>query len=127
MDVLPHNVRLVKRIRWLMNLRWIAAVVTAIVVHFAYYQWHVVDATLPFYGIVMLLTCENIVSLCSLTWIERHDLLHMGSWLRRLIHFQIAADLVLLTALLHFSGPQWVTVLRAQTAPVPALPKSPAE
>jgi signal transduction histidine kinase len=104
MDVLPHNVRLVKRIRWLMNLRWIAAVVTAIVVHFAYYQWHVVDATLPFYGIVMLLTCENIVSLCSLTWIERHDLLHMGSWLRRLIHFQIAADLVLLTALLHFAG-----------------------
>ena len=104
MDVLPHNVRLMKRVRWLMNLRWMAVAVTVIVVHLAYYQWHVVDAYFPLYGIVMLLTCENIVSLLAVKWIERHDLLHMGSWIRRLIQFQIALDLVLLTALLHFSG-----------------------
>jgi len=104
MDVLPHNVRLVKRIHWLISLRWIAVAVTAIVIHLAYYQWHVIRAYLPLSGIVMLLTCENLVSLFSVKWIERHDLLHMELWIRRLIHFQIAADLALLTGLMHFSG-----------------------
>ena len=104
MDVMPHNVRLMKRVRWLMNLRWIAVVVTAVVIHVAYTQWHVVQAYLPLYGIVVLLTCENIVSLFGVKWIEGRDLLHKEAWIRSLIHFQIAADLALLTALLHFSG-----------------------
>jgi len=104
MDVLPNNVRLVKRVRWLSNLRWIAAVVTLIVVHLAYFQWHVVSAYLPLCGVVLLLTCENIFSLFCIKWIEGHDLQDMGPWIRRLIRFQIAADLMLLTALLHFSG-----------------------
>ncbi|MCF7972569.1 MAG: HAMP domain-containing histidine kinase [Phycisphaerae bacterium] len=104
MDVLPNDVRLVRRVYWLINLRWIAVVVTTIVVSLACLLWHAVHAPGPLYGIVMLLTCENIVSLVSLKWIVRRDLHNMGVWIRRLIHFQIAADLVLLTALLHFSG-----------------------
>jgi signal transduction histidine kinase len=104
MDVLPNNVRLIKRVRWLMNLRWLGAAVTAIVVPLAYSQWHLIHTYLPFYGIVLLLTCENILSQLSVKWIERRDLTHMELWIRRLIHFQIAADLTLLTALLHFSG-----------------------
>lgn len=104
MDVLPHNVRLMRRIRWLINLRWIAAAVTAVVINLAHYQWNVVQAYLPLCGIVVLLTLENILSLFAVRWIERHDLSRKESWIRSLIHFQIAADLALLTALLHFSG-----------------------
>jgi signal transduction histidine kinase len=104
MDVLPNDVRLVKRVYWLINLRWLAVVVTTVVVSLAYTLWRVVHAHVPLYGIVMLLTVENIVSLVSMKWIVHRDLHNMGLWIRRLIHFQIAADLVLLTALLHFSG-----------------------
>jgi signal transduction histidine kinase len=103
-QVLAKDVRLVRRARWLIGLRWMAIGGVCAGTAVAHTVAQVVRADLALYGVALLLALENLVSLLSLRWIVRLDAGVLCIWVRRLIHFQIGTDLVLLTVLLHFSG-----------------------
>ncbi len=97
---LPLKTELIKRIRWLVNLRWIAITGVLLTVSIASWGLHIIDNLTPLYIIAALMTLYNFESqiypkhltekpLVSIQW-------HAGR--------HIILDLFSLTALLHFSG-----------------------
>ena len=97
---LPLKTELIKRIRWLVNLRWIAITGVLLTVSIASWGLHIIDNPTPLYIIAALMTLYNFESqiypkhltekpLVSIQW-------HAGR--------HIILDLFSLTALLHFSG-----------------------
>ena len=97
---LPLKTELIKRIRWLVNLRWIAITGVLLTISIASWGLHIIDNPTPLYIITALMTLYNFESqiypkhltekpLVSIQW-------HAGR--------HIILDLFSLTALLHFSG-----------------------
>jgi signal transduction histidine kinase len=97
---LPLKTELIKRIRWLVNLRWTAITGVLLTVSIASWGLHIIDNPTPLYIIAALMTLYNFESqiyprhltekpLVSIQW-------HAGR--------HIILDLFSLTALLHFSG-----------------------
>ena len=97
---LPLKTELIKRIRWLVNLRWVAITGVLLTVSIASWGLHIIDNPTPLYIIAALMTLYNFESqiypkhltekpLVSIQW-------HAGR--------HIILDLFSLTALLHFSG-----------------------
>ena len=97
---LPLKIELIKRIRWLVNLRWIAITGVLLTVSIASWGLHIIDNPTPLYIIAALMTLYNFephiyprhLTEKPLVSIQRHAGTH------------IILDLFSLTALIHFSG-----------------------
>ncbi len=82
---------------WLIGLRWLAIIIVATIIGISTFILHLVPETtwLPLWLCLILLICGNVF---FLSMSRRHVSSHF------LLLVQIVSDLVLLTALLHFSG-----------------------
>ena len=97
---LPLKIELIRRIRWLINLRWTAITGVLLTVSIASWGLHIIDNPTPLYIIAALMTLYNFepqiypnhLTEKPLASIQRHAGRH------------IILDLFSLTALIHFSG-----------------------
>jgi hypothetical protein len=104
MEPSSQNSRLVKRAYWLIKLRWIAVVCLGFGTYFSGNVLGISMHELALYGIVILLVFYNVTVLMLLNYFTRaHDEVPCKA-VKKIINFQICADLLILTALLHFSG-----------------------
>jgi len=104
MEPTPQIARLVKRARWLINLRWIAIVGVVVATFFAHTIMGVAVQDVPLYCIAAALVLHNIIALLLLTGIVRSGKGNVAARIKKVINYQISIDLVTLTVLLHFSG-----------------------
>jgi len=102
MESAPQNIRLVKRAYWLIKLRWIAIIGVGAATFFAHNIMGVSVEDVPLYCVAAALVLENIISLLLLKRIIRASF--NNAPIKKIINFQITADLVALTILLHYSG-----------------------
>ena len=97
---LPHKIELIRRIGWLVKLRWIAVTGVFLTVSVASWGFHIIESPLPHYIVAILMVLYNFepniyprhITDKPLSSIQRHAGVH------------ILLDLVSLTVLLHFSG-----------------------
>ncbi len=104
MEPVSQKTRLVKRAYWLTRLRWIATISVAVC---AYVAVNILGITLnqtALYGIAALLAAYNVTMLLLLNHlvINNHEVSTPA--IKKVINFQISADLLILTTLLYFSG-----------------------
>lgn len=104
MEPVPEDIRLLKGAYWLTRLRWIAIVC----VPAGTYVWGsvlgIALCEIPMYAVATLLFLYNVAVLAMLDRAVKADWQVSPRTVKRIIHLQICADLVLLTVLLHFSG-----------------------
>lgn len=98
----PQNTRLIKRAYWLIKLRWIAIAGVCLATFFAHNIMGVSVEDVPLYCVAASLVLENIISLLLLKRIIGASF--NNAPIKKIINFQITADLVALTILLHYSG-----------------------
>ncbi|MBN1391264.1 MAG: HAMP domain-containing histidine kinase [Sedimentisphaerales bacterium] len=98
MEQNKQNIRLVKQTYWLIKLRWLAIAGICTATFFARNIMEVPVKDLQLYCIAAALVLENIISLLLLKNFTGNIAI------KRIINFQITADLVALTVLLHYSG-----------------------
>lgn len=104
MEQLPQDTRLIERAYWLIKLRWIAIVGLSLTTVFASNVLDVSLQVVPLYCIVAVLTLYNTVSWLLLNRTLRADAGNISISAKKIINFQISADLLTLTVLLHYSG-----------------------
>jgi PAS domain S-box-containing protein len=104
MGSVAQNDRLVKRAYWLIRLRWIATVCVAIGTCFSRGVLAIQLQDLVLYGLAVLLALYNMAILLLLNHIAQTNHEVSGRAVKRIISFQMCADLILLTVILHFSG-----------------------
>ena len=104
MEPVAETTTLIKRAYWLIRLRWIATVFVGIGTFFSSNVLAItlLDSTL--YSIAILLALYNMTVLLLLNYITKENRKIRGLSVETIIHIQISADLLILTALLHFSG-----------------------
>ncbi|MCK5596186.1 MAG: HAMP domain-containing histidine kinase [Candidatus Eisenbacteria sp.] len=95
---------LVRRIHWLVRIRWIAAIAVAVVTLIASRILHISVAALPLYGISALLAGYNSLFLLYLRRAARRDSPATDRQIAGAANAQISIDLLVLGALIHFSG-----------------------
>lgn len=104
MEPVPQNVRLVRRAYWLMRLRWIAIVGVIMAVFFADRFVKIPLAVIPLYSIAAMLGGYNFTVMALLRHFSSNHNERPRPAIKLIINFQMSADLVFLTLLLHFSG-----------------------
>ncbi len=104
MEPATQDSRLVKRAYWLIKLRWIAIVCVGAGTYFSSNVLAIELQELALYGIAVLLALYNLTILLLLYHITKINHKVPESAVKKIINFQICADLVLLTVILHFSG-----------------------
>ena len=97
-----QNTRLIKQTYWLIKLRWMAIAGICTATFFARNIMEVSVKDVPLYCVAAALVLENIISLLLLKRIIGTGAGNAS--IKRIINFQITADLVALTILLHYSG-----------------------
>jgi signal transduction histidine kinase len=104
MEHLLKNTNLIQRAYWLVTLRWVAIATLAIATFVASRFMNISLQTTTLYAIAGALVVYNFIL---------YDLLRYWTWgdkepseqrIGRILTFQIAADLVILTTILHFAG-----------------------
>jgi signal transduction histidine kinase len=103
MEFSPQNERLIKRAYWLIKLRWIAIAGVALATIIANNVLDIALQNFALYGIAVLLALYNATMLLLLNYLTRANDVHLSA-VKKIINFQISADLLILTFLLHFSG-----------------------
>ncbi|UCG56718.1 MAG: HAMP domain-containing histidine kinase [Phycisphaerales bacterium] len=100
----PENARLVQRAFWLIRLRWVAAISVGAGTFFCSNVLGIVIQERALYGIAILLTAYNLAVYLLLRHFTgaRDEVPYIA--VKRAINFQMCADLLILTVLLHFSG-----------------------
>jgi len=104
MEALTQNARLVQRAYWLIKLRWIAIVCVGIGTYISGNVLAIELQGFALYCIAGLLTLYNLTVLLLLNHTAKGKREVSEPAVKRIINFQICADLVLLTVILHFSG-----------------------
>ena len=104
MEQLPQDVRLVKRAYWLVRLRWIAAlgIIVAILVADKILTIQLQETAI--YTIAALFALYNVVVFLLLRHYDKGDFQIHRVVITRIVNFQMSADLLVLTVLLHFAG-----------------------
>ena len=97
---LPLKTELIKRIRWLVNLRWTAITGVLLTVSIASWGLHIIDNPTPLYIIAALMTLYNFESQIYPRHLTEKPLVSIQRHAGR----HIILDLFSLTALIHFSG-----------------------
>jgi signal transduction histidine kinase len=99
-----QNTRLIKRAYWLIRLRWVATVCVVGGTWFCGNILHIELQSIALYAIASLLALYNAVMLLLLGHFAKADTQTSSSPVNKIINFQVSADLLILTVLLHFSG-----------------------
>ncbi|MFC1761381.1 sensor histidine kinase [Planctomycetota bacterium] len=99
-----QNARFVRRAYWLVRLRWIAISGLCVVALIADRLFAIDVQIGPIFAVAGLLVVENVLALIGLKHTMAGTKREIPVVIRRIIHFQISMDLVLLTTLLHYSG-----------------------
>ncbi|MHC5141412.1 MAG: hypothetical protein ACYSOD_05300, partial [Planctomycetota bacterium] len=106
MGPLPQDKRLVRRAFWLIRLRWFAVLGLCITTFVANKILGIGLSAVSIYITAAGLALYNIIALLLLQQAKK-DHSH-NRWppltVRKIINFQMAADLLILTLLFHFSG-----------------------
>jgi len=104
MEPVPEDIRLLRGAYWLVKLRWIAVVCVFVGIYISSNVLNIGLAVSALYAVATLLFVYNIVVRMLLDHaVKPGDDVPPGT-IKRIIHLQICADLILLTILLHFSG-----------------------
>jgi signal transduction histidine kinase len=104
MKLLAQNIRLIKRAYWLIRLRWIATVFLALGIFISRNIFYISLQSSVLYSIATLLALYNMTIFLLLNHYTRvNGEVPYGS-VKKIMNFQISADLLLLATLLHFSG-----------------------
>ncbi len=93
-----------QRVYWLIRLRWLAATAVAVGTFICVRILDVPLPEMPLYGIAALLLVYNAAVLVLLKYFTGRGCHHGTRRLKDVIDLQIAADLIILAILLHFSG-----------------------
>jgi len=104
MEPVAETTTLIKRAYWLVRLRWIATVCVGVGTFCASNVLAVALHGLALYSISILLALYNVSVLLLLNYLAKGKGKVRGPSIKTIIHFQICADLLILTFLLHFSG-----------------------
>ena len=104
MTPVPENNRLYKRAHWLITLRWIAIVGVVFGTYICNRVLAIEMKASALYSIAILLAVYNVTMLLLLNRFNKGEKEVTCREVKKIINFQISADLLLLTALLHFSG-----------------------
>ena len=104
MEPVTETTALIKRAYWLVKLRWIATVSVGVGTCFASNVLAITLQDLALYSIAILLALYNVTVLLLLNYLAKEKRKIRGLSVKTIIHFQISADLLILTLLLHFSG-----------------------
>jgi PAS domain S-box-containing protein len=104
MEPMAQNARLIKQAYWLIKLRWIAIVCLIFGTFFSSNILAIELQVKTLYSIAILLALYNLAVLLQLNSMHKDDLPVSEKVVKRIINLQICADLVFLTAILHFSG-----------------------
>lgn len=104
MELLPDHIRIVQRAYWLTKIRWGAIAGVVLVTFFAVHILQLEVEELYLYLVAGILNICNVIYLLLLKRAEKLDKDRIVKFSKRVINFQISADLLSLTALLHFSG-----------------------
>ncbi len=104
MNIAAQNTRLVKRAYWLIKLRWLAVAGTYAVIFIAGNVLDMSVQSIPLYCSATTLILENLISLLLLSRLIKTGTANIFTSIKKIIHFQISVDLLILTVLLHYSG-----------------------
>jgi len=104
MENLLQSKSLIQRAYWLVRLRWIAIAVLCTATVFAHNVMRIALPTKNLYVLVVILACYNFVLYDLLNFFTRPGKEVADRTISRVIIFQISADLLILTTILHFSG-----------------------
>jgi len=104
MEPVPEDIRLLKGAYWLTRLRWIAIVCVPVGTYVCGSVLGIALCEIPLYAVASLLFGYNVAVLVMLDRAINADRQVSPRTVKRIIHLQICADLILLTVLLHFSG-----------------------
>lgn len=104
MEPVVQNIRLVKRAYWLIKLRWIAIVCVGVGTYFCSNVLAIKLQDFALYGIAIVLALYNTTVLLLLNHLTKNNHVLPKPAVKKIINFQISADLLMLTVLLHFSG-----------------------
>ena len=104
MEPVPEDIRLLRGAYWRAKLRWIAVVCVPVGTYVSSNILDIALAAAALYTIAILLFVYNVAVRVLLDHAARTDDQVSPKTIRRIIHLQISADLILLTVLLHFSG-----------------------
>ncbi len=104
MEAVTETTVLIKRAYWLVKLRWIATVSVCIGTYLASNVLAVTLHDLVLYSIAILLGLYNMTVWLLLNYHAKEKRKIRGLSIKTIIHFQISADLLMLTLLLHFTG-----------------------
>ena len=102
-EVYEHDT-FTKRAHWLVNLRWVATGSVVAGTFVSANVLHIDLAELALYGVALLLAIYNAAVLILLRHYGRTIKDVSDRYIRRTINLQICVDLLLLTAIVHFSG-----------------------
>ena len=104
MEPVTEDIRLLRGAYWLARLRWIAVVCVPVGTYIAGDVLDIGLGQTALYAVGTLLCVYNVAVRILLDHAVKADDGVSARAIRRIIHLQISADLVLLTVLLHFSG-----------------------
>jgi signal transduction histidine kinase len=100
----PVNLKIVRLAYWLIRLRWYAIIGMVVAYSIAKFFLHIKIWGLPVYCIISMLILLNTAYFFFLKNIQKSKIRKSFKIIKRIINFQISADLVVLTVLLHYSG-----------------------
>ncbi|MHC5061398.1 MAG: sensor histidine kinase [Planctomycetota bacterium] len=104
METLLQDTNLIKRAFWLIRLRWVATAVLGVVVLISIRVLHVPLPVLELGVIAGAIVLYNSALFILLQRITSGDKSPAHETITRIIIFQISADLIALTVILHYSG-----------------------
>jgi signal transduction histidine kinase len=90
--------------KWLIKLRWIALLLLVSSTFFVTTVLKISIQETPVYFLSFILFLLNCFYLLLVKLLAKKETQKIISGIRKILHFQIAADLVILTIILHFSG-----------------------
>jgi len=104
MEPVPEDIRLLQGAYWLTRLRWVAVVCIPLGTYVSGNLLGIALREVALYAVATLLFIYDVAVLVMLDHAVKEGLQVSPRTVKRIIHLQICADLILLTVLLHFSG-----------------------
>jgi signal transduction histidine kinase len=104
MEPVAETTTLIKRGYWLIKLRWIATVSIGFCTCIASNVLAITLQDSALYSIAILLALYNVTVLLLLNHLAKGKRKARRLSVKTIIHFQVSADILILTVLLHFSG-----------------------
>jgi signal transduction histidine kinase len=104
MEPVSANIRLLKRAYWLIKLRWAAILFVGAATYVSQNFLDIELQDVALYAIAILLAVYNVTVLVLLNHFAKRGNEVPHTAVKKIINFQISADLLILTVLLHFSG-----------------------